>query len=86
MNFCTQKDKVTHCVKEILNVGDGDGNGDKKSGGVVGMGKHSAGTGRDGDTAGGERVGMGIGTTGTVGDGDKFLSPCSSLVLSKTVG
>jgi len=29
---------------------------------------------------------MGIGTTGTVGDGDKFLSPCSSLVLSKTVG
>ena len=28
--FCRPKDKVTHCVKEILN--DGDGNGDKNSG------------------------------------------------------
>ena len=26
------EDKVTHCVKEILNDGDGDGNGDKNSG------------------------------------------------------
>jgi len=38
MIFCTPKDKVTHCVREILN--DWDGNGDKNS--------------ADGDTAGGD--------------------------------
>jgi len=43
MTFCTPKDKVTHCVKEILN--DGDGDGDKNSG--------------DRDTAGGDGAGMG---------------------------
>ena len=31
MIFCTPKEKVTHCVKEILNDVDGDGNGDKKN-------------------------------------------------------
>jgi len=41
MIFCTPKDKVTHCVKEILN----DGDGDKNSWDGVGMGTHSAGTG-----------------------------------------
>jgi len=73
MTFCrpTPKDKVTHYVKEILNDGDGDGNGDKNSG----DGDTFCG---DGDTAGGDGAGMGIGTTGTVGDGDKFLSPCST--------
>jgi len=39
MIFCRPKDKVTHCAKEILN--DGDGNGTK----IVGMGTHYAGTG-----------------------------------------
>jgi len=40
MIFCRPKDK------EILNDRDGDGNGDKNSGDVVGMGTHSVGTGR----------------------------------------
>jgi len=48
MIFCTPKDKVTHCVTEILNDGDGDGNGDKNSGDGVGMGTQPVGTGRDG--------------------------------------
>ena len=42
-DFCTPKDKVTHCVEEILN--DGDGNGDKNSG----DGDSRWGRGRDGD-------------------------------------
>jgi len=46
MIFCRPKDKVAHCVKEILN----DGNGDKNSG----DGDTFCG---DGDTAGGDRVG-----------------------------
>ena len=49
MIFCIPKDKVTHCIKEILNEGDGDGNGDRNRAAGVGMGIHSA--GRDGDTA-----------------------------------
>jgi len=51
MNFCTPKDNVTHCVKEILNDVDGDRNGDKNSGDGDAFC-------RDGDTAGGDGAGM----------------------------
>jgi len=50
MIFCRPKDKVTHCVKEILN--DGDGDGDKNSwdgytfcGDGAGMGANPVGKG-----------------------------------------
>ena len=65
MIFCTPKDKVTHCVREILN--DWDGNGDKNSG----MGTHSAGTVT-------QPVGKGIDTTGWLGMGTNSC-PCAAL-------
>jgi len=61
-DFCTPKDKVTHCVEEILN--DGNRNGDKNSGDwdtFCG----------DGDTAGGDGAGMGLTLWGRSGDGDR---------------
>jgi len=89
MIFCRPKDKVTHCVKEILNDGHGDGKGDNNCGDGdtfcrdgEGMGTQPVGTGRGWGLT---QWGKGIGTTGTVGDGDKFLSPCSSLAGTHTV-
>jgi len=78
--FCTPKDKITHCVKEILNDGDRDGNGDKNSGDGVGdgdtfcgdregTGTQPVGTWRGWGLTQWGRGGMGIGTTGTVGMG-----------------
>jgi len=71
MIFCTPKDKVTHCVKDILNDGDGDENGDKNSGDgdtFCGDGTQRVGTGRgwgltqwgrDGDRDNGDGWGWG---------------------------
>jgi len=54
-------------LKKFCTIGDGDGNADKNSWDVVGMGTQPAGMGWDGDA-----VKMGTGTAGTVGDVDRF--------------
>jgi len=63
MIFCTPKDKVTHCVKEILNSRDGDGDKNSGDGDTFcgdGEGTQLVGTGRE----------WGLTQWGRGGDGD----------------